>query len=308
MSPRAAGLPLLFILALPLAADGPPPPPTPEPGFALEVPLGSEEAVWSWCLERWGHGGSALPGLGQGFCADDAEERVVDDFFDDTRFTLAGNGQAQLRHRRWVEGSPQQRKREQLWLGGPDPKEWPVRPLEWQGEPEENVPGLQLVSRGDRAELAAALKQLEVGDALDLVHVLQLHRRLRRIHITRHEQPWATLTIDHARARKLWWRASVVRLELEPDPACPAEERAALTLAAGTMEAEVLRRFPELQANRVSAYGQGLQALESRAIAFRTSAVLGLPLFLVLALPIATGALIARAARRQAGLPSRRWR
>lgn len=305
-----AGALLPLLLALPVGAEEPRAPVT---RVELVVPAGLEEAVWRAWLERWGSGGSLLSELGPGLCASESEEQVVDDYFDDTRFSLLGR-QAALRHRgRWSEAGARRPAPELVVLeGAGGPVEWTVRRLEWQGEPEENVPGLQLLSRGDRKELAASLLKLDV-DAMDLVHAFQVQHRRRRLDVAKDDQPWATLTLDQAVVRKLWWRVSFSVAELalvEPRwAAAGPDERRAMEALLERARADLLVRVPEVRPDAPSStYRRGFAALEERAIGLRPSIVIGLPLFLVLALPVAAGALIGRAARRQAGLASRRWR
>jgi hypothetical protein len=311
---------LLLVPALAPAQEAPPPAPRIESEWKLDVPRGQDEAVWAYLQRRYGAGeGSLLPELGAGFSATFSDEDFVDDYFDDTRFSLL-RLEAGLRHRgRWFDEDVTHRKhgRELLQLEGAGAQvrtelEWPVRPLdhEWRGEPDENVPGLQLVTRGDRDEVRAALAAMGV-DASDLVQVLQLPQRRRCAYIARDGSAYATVTLDQARPRKLWWSTSFTEIELELSEIryteASEQERAAMEAVNDRIAQDLMREFPGIRRDQTPNYNKAFALLEAEAWAFRPAIVIGLPLPLLGLLVLSSGALVVVAARRQAASFTR-WR
>src|SRR5690606_32249626 len=111
-------------------------------------------------------------------------------------------------------------------------------------------------------------------DAMDLVHAFQVQHRRRRIDLAKDDQPWATLTLDQAVVRKLWWRVSFSVAELalvEPRwAAAGPDERRAMEALLERARADLLVRVPEVRPDAPSStYRRGFAALEERAIGLR---------------------------------------
>lgn len=330
--PRASRVVSLALLAFPAltgAQDGAPPGARLESEWKLDVPRGQEEAVWSYLQRRYaatvGDGGlaagagSILSELGTGFSASFSDEDFVDDYFDDTKFTLL-RLEAGLRHRgRWFRDDTDNRKhgRELLQLKGAgsqvrSEQKWKVRPLadEWRNEPDENVPGLQLVTRGDRDEVRAALARMGV-EAADLIHVLQIQQLRQRVYISRDGAPYATITLDQTRPRKLWWSTAFAEVELELNEIryteADAAGRAAMEAINDKIAADLMGQFPGIVRDQTPKYNKAFQRLEDGAWGLRTAIVIGLPLPLLGLLAAGAAGLLVLTARKQA-LTVVRWR
>ena len=276
MTRAAAALLLLCALGVARAQEAAAPaPPRLESEWKLDVPAGSEEEVWAWLVRRYSAGpGSILPELGQGFSASTSDEDFLDDYFDDTKFSLL-RLEAGLRHRgRWFREDTTNRKhgRELLQLKGAGSQvrteqKWDVRPLadEWRNDPEENVPGMQLLARGERDELRAALKAMGV-DADDLIHALQIQQRRRRVYVAQGGSAYATITLDEARPRKLWWRTSFAEIELELNEirytaASPAE-REVMEQKNARIAGDLMQAFPGIRRDQTPKYNKAFARLE----------------------------------------------
>lgn len=291
-----------------------------ESEWKLDVPRGLDEQVWEYLQQRYAPGpGSILPELGPGLTATFSDEDFIDDYYDDTALTLL-RLEAGLRHRgRYFREDIHNRKhgRELLQLKGSgalvrSEQKWSVRPQadDWHGDPEENVPGLQLVSKGDRDEVRAALSKMGV-DASDLIHVLQIQQRRRRVYIAQDKEAFATITIDQARPRKMWWSAAFTEVELELNEIrytkASGAVREAMEHVNDKIAADLMGKFPGIEQDQTPKYNKAFERLSRGAWGFHAALVIGVPLPILALFGLGAAGLVVCAARKQT-LTVVRWR
>jgi hypothetical protein len=212
-----------------------------------------------------------------------SEEQFTDVYYDSPSLQLYA-GQNSVRHRQRVNlTNPDDPKsgRELLQIKlshiTDNPLErgeikYPIQRPRWVNDAEDRHPLLGIVKPSYREPLRKRLATLGLN-AASLRPVVTIHDRRQRIYILRDQQPFLSISLDHAQAR-IWW-AQTEFVEIEPElneiaftDATP-ETRRYMEAVLSTIVSDLRQQFPFIESNRIPKYNKCLGRLQTELPALR---------------------------------------
>lgn len=256
-----------------------------ESEIKLAFPPAQADAVFGFVRDQLGDR-QALAGYGP-LRAETSEELFTDVYFDTRGWALLEGGHG-VRHRtRAIPADPAHRKdgRQlvQVKTAAPSDDGSGVRRREYKFEVDpvaaarrgngSRHPLLGLLPPRERVPLEERLEALGVR-ARELVPVLTLEQRRRRVYLHDPAGALATVTVDEVTARKAWWEAPSAEVELELNEIrfteASSAERLRMEGLAEAIRAGLLARFPDVRQDQTPKYEKAVARFEARIPGFRT--------------------------------------
>jgi hypothetical protein len=269
--------------------------------YKISVPSELEEKVWEYLQDRYDNAESSFLKLqNEDFSVQLSDEIFVDRYFDDDKLTLIGL-QSGIRHRtRTVISDPSNRKngRELLQIKLNRPGDLEVNRSEIKFKVKRNPeptdffdshPVFGLLDGDDREAFTQHVEEIGINP-FKLKNTITLEQKRRRVYISLHNQPFATITLDRVTSHKWWKSVAFTEIELELNEIAYTdanpEQRVKMQAVNDSIKTDLMAKFPELIQDQLPKYNKTFNIFNESFIFFPLALELNMPVELLLTVGI----------------------
>ena len=241
----------------------------------LTVPNEIETEVWNFLQNEYSSEDLYLNQSHEGFAAALSEELFIDVYFDVPSRELI-KMQSGIRYRsRYLNPEAIEPDKELMQIKVSEGEgalsrseiKFPVKHYDEYKKKYDDHSVIGLVKRGDRDDFIKRVEELGLVPE-DLEEVVELRQDRRRVYISKEEESFATITLDHVTATaKQPGSASAEFIEIEMElneikyTDASEEERAEMEAINEEIKAHLLEKFPEIIQDQTPKYNKAFEAL-----------------------------------------------
>jgi hypothetical protein len=238
----------------------------------LVVPRELQDSVWAYLNARYAHPSTFLLGIDSSLNSKFAEDRFIDQYFDNDVFQLV-KMESGVRHRSRVvltDSASRKNGRElmQIKINHIDGNalnrgeyKYPVKHYKPGGSVEEydDHEFLGLVKRSEREAVIARLKEYNI-DAMELAPTILINQYRKRVYIFKDTTAFATLTLDIDTARYMGDEALFTEMEMELNEIAytlaDTATRQQMEEINDLLKKDLLTRFPAIHQDQTPKYNK----------------------------------------------------